>query len=120
MTAIRIAALLGFLAVALGAFGAHGFKETLVANARMEEWKTASFYHLVHSVALLAVAMALASSGGAVRSPVFWLFGAGILLFSGSLYYLALTNAKWVWPITPLGGLCFLAGWLFLALRGLK
>jgi len=120
MTAIRIAAILGFLAVALGAFGAHGLKETLEANGRMEEWKTASLYHLVHAVALLGVATALASSGGGVHSPVVWLFTAGIVLFSGSLYYLSLTNAKWVWPITPLGGLCFLAGWLYLAVRGLK
>ncbi len=118
MTAIRIAALFGLLAVALGAFGAHGLKETLEQNGRVEEWKTASLYHLVHSVTMLVVALQLANAGGAAFSPPFWLFGLGILCFSGSLYYLCLTNAKWVWPITPLGGVFLIAGWLFIIIRG--
>ncbi|HWL54040.1 MAG TPA: DUF423 domain-containing protein [Chthoniobacteraceae bacterium] len=118
MTAIRIAAVFGLLAVALGALGAHGLEKTLVQNGRVDEWKTASLYHVVHAVVMLVVALQLANTGGVAMSPPFWLFGLGIVFFSGSLYYLCLTNAKWVWPITPLGGLCFLAGWLYIIIRG--
>ncbi len=120
MTAIQIAAIFGFLAVALGAFGAHGLKETLEMNGTMAAWQTAALYHLVHAVVLLAIAMQLSSSGGGTRSLVFWLFAAGIVIFSGSLYVLAVTNMKWLGRITPIGGLSLLAGWLMLAIRGLK
>ncbi|MEO5719578.1 MAG: DUF423 domain-containing protein [Chthoniobacterales bacterium] len=105
----RIAASLCFLAVGLGAFGAHALKGTLVTNATTEVWKTAALYHFLHALALLVLA-ALPS----VSRPVAGLFLSGILLFSGSLYLLALTNVKWLGAITPLGGLCFLAGWLWL------
>lgn len=105
----RLAALLCFLAVGLGAFGAHALKETLGAHATTEVWKTAVFYHFVHALALLV----LAAVPGASRA-VTGLFLAGIVLFSGSLYFLALTNIRWLGAITPLGGLCFLAGWAWL------
>ena len=72
-------------------------------------WNKAVLYHFVHALALLV----LASLPGANRLAS-WLFFAGIVLFSGSLYLLALTNIKWLGAITPLGGLCFLAGWLTL------
>ena len=88
-------------------------KEVLAANGRIEEWKTAAFYHLVHAVVLLV----LAQRAVVARGP-FALFGAGIVIFSGSLYALAVTNVKWLGAITPLGGLCLLAGWLALAWRG--
>lgn len=105
----RIAAAFCFLAVALGAFGAHALKGTLAANDTMEVWKTAVLYHFVHALALLVLAtlpvLTRAASG---------LFVAGIVIFSGSLYLLALTNIKWLGAITPLGGLCFLAGWVCL------
>jgi uncharacterized membrane protein YgdD (TMEM256/DUF423 family) len=110
--AIRLAALFGFLAVALGAFGAHGLEAKLIANGKVEIWHTAALYHLVHAVVLLALA---------TRSPVarlpFILFMAGIVIFSGSLYALALSNVKVLGAITPIGGLCLLGGWLTLALR---
>ncbi len=105
----RIAASLCFLAVALGAFGAHSWKEILTANGTLEAWKTAVLYHLAHAVALLALAL----HGGANRGAAYLLV-AGVILFSGSLYVLALTNVRWLGAITPLGGLCFLAGWLWL------
>ena len=110
--ALRLAALAGFLAVALGAFGAHGLRSTLEATGRIANWETAAHYHLVHAVVLLVIAL---------RVPVarfsFALFGIGILIFSGSLYALALTNLKWLGAITPIGGLCLLGGWLTLLLK---
>ncbi len=109
-TATRLAALAGFLAVALGAFGAHGLKAVLEKNATLAVWQTAALYHLVHAVVLLV----LAEKAAVARVP-FALFGAGIAVFSGSLYALALTNLKWLGAITPLGGACLLAGWLALA-----
>jgi uncharacterized membrane protein YgdD (TMEM256/DUF423 family) len=110
--AIRIAAITGFLAVALGAFGAHGLEAKLIANGRVDTWHTAALYHLVHSVVLLALALR-----GSVAKLPFVLFGAGILIFSGSLYALALSNVKILGAITPIGGLCLLGGWLALAAR---
>lgn len=105
----RIAAVLCFLAVALGAFGAHSLKGVLAANGTLEVWKTAVLYHLAHGIALLALAL-----HGAVNRGACFLFVAGVALFSGSLYLLALTNIRWLGAITPLGGLCFLAGWIWL------
>lgn len=110
--ALRLACLAGFLAVALGAFGAHGLKATLDHNGTLANWQTAALYHLVHAVVLLV----LAQRPTVARLP-FVLFGAGILIFSGSLYTLAVTNLKILGAITPIGGLCLLAGWLTLAIR---
>ena len=107
--ALRAAALLGFLGVALGAFGAHWLKPVLSANSSAAIWQTAVFYHLVHAVASLWVAER--------KPPVAWIWTVGILLFSGSLYRLALTGVRWLGAITPLGGLLFLIGWSFLIIR---
>jgi uncharacterized membrane protein YgdD (TMEM256/DUF423 family) len=106
----RVAAAFCFLGVALGAFGAHALKGTLEANHTTEIWKTAVLYHFIHALALLVLA-ALPTLNRVAGS----LFVAGIVIFSGSLYLLALTNVKWLGAITPLGGLCFLAGWVSLA-----
>ncbi len=111
-TATRIAAITGFLGVALGAFGAHGLKSTLEHNARVDDWRTAALYHLVHAVVLLI----LAQRATVARLP-FLLFVVGIVIFSGSLYTLAVTNVKILGAITPFGGLSLLAGWLMLAIR---
>ena len=105
----RLAAALGFLAVALGAFGAHVLKGTLQTNDTTAVWGTAVLYHFIHAIVLLL----LATQPGASRA-ISSLFVAGSVLFSGSLYLLALTNIKWLGAITPLGGLCFLAGWFCL------
>ena len=96
----------------LGAFGAHALKGTLTANAATEVWKTAVLYQFVHALALLVLAT-LPATSRAISS----LFIAGIVIFSGSLYLLALTNIKQLGAITPLGGLCFLAGWVCLVVR---
>lgn len=107
--AVQVAAVLGFLGVALGAFGAHGLKDLLNANHTLAIWQTAVLYQLVH---------AAASLWAAERNPlVVWLWAAGVVIFSGSLYVLAVTNIKWLGAITPIGGLLFLAGWVVLIIR---
>lgn len=107
----RFAAALCFLAVVLGAFGAHGLKNILGANGTLDVWQTAVLYHLAHAIALVALALHGTGNRGAC-----YLLLAGIAIFSGSLYLLALTNIRWLGAITPLGGLCFLAGWAWLAI----
>jgi uncharacterized membrane protein YgdD (TMEM256/DUF423 family) len=107
----RIAAALCFLAVALGAFGAHSLKSTLELRGMLDVWNKAVLYHFIHAVALLTLALYGAANRGA-----WWLLFAGIFLFSGSLYAMALIPhlRGWLAAITPLGGLCFLAGWAWL------
>ena len=109
MTMIRIAAVLCFLAVSLGAFGAHALRSTLETRGMLDVWNKAVLYHFIHAIALLALALYGTANRGAC-----WLLFAGIFLFSGSLYVLALSNVRWLGAITPLGGLCFLAGWAWL------
>jgi uncharacterized membrane protein YgdD (TMEM256/DUF423 family) len=108
---VRIAALLCFLAVAFGAFGAHALKSALEANGLADAWKTAVLYHFLHALALLVLALI-----GAGPRVVWWLLFSGIIIFSGSLYAIGLTNTRWLGAITPLGGLLFMAGWLWLAI----
>jgi uncharacterized membrane protein YgdD (TMEM256/DUF423 family) len=105
------AGLLGFTGVALGAFGAHGLRDLLEPAGRLETWKTAVSYQLLHAVALLA----LANWADPVARKIGWCWIAGVLLFSGSLYGLALGGPKILGPLTPLGGLAFLVGWAWLA-----
>ena len=111
LTLLRMAAGFCFVAVALGAFGAHALKDTLQASGMLDAWNKAVLYHLVHAVALVALAL-----HGAGNRASYFLFAAGILLFSGSLYTMALTNVLWLGAITPLGGLCFLSGWAWLVI----
>ncbi len=111
MLLFRVAALLCFLAVALGAFGAHALKGLLQSYDTLEIWNKAVFYHFIHSVALLALGLNVSTN----RFACYFLV-AGIVIFSGSLYLLALTNVRWLGAITPIGGLCFLIGWAWLFL----
>jgi uncharacterized membrane protein YgdD (TMEM256/DUF423 family) len=114
---ITLAALSGFVAVGLGAFGAHGLRERLSADA-LQVFQTGVTYQMYHALALLAVGILLArfsTDGSAWLTAAGWLFLAGTVLFSGSLCLLALTGTTWLGAITPLGGLAFLAGWLALA-----
>jgi uncharacterized membrane protein YgdD (TMEM256/DUF423 family) len=106
---VRIAAALCFLAVALGAFGAHALKSTIDSHGMLDVWNKAVLYHFVHAIALFVLALYDTANRGA-----WWLLFAGIFLFSGSLYAMALTNIRSLGAITPLGGLCFLAGWAWL------
>ena len=104
--------------VALGAFGAHGLKNWAQkqpdGDQRLAWWQTAAQYHLVHALAIALGALRPGiSSSGSVFAP--WLFLGGIVLFSGSLYVMALTGRRKLGAITPIGGLLFLAGWLAIA-----
>jgi uncharacterized membrane protein YgdD (TMEM256/DUF423 family) len=103
----------GALGVSAGAFGAHALKETLTAAGTLSTWNTAVLYHLVHVLALLATTLFAtaksASNPWFSRACLCWLLG--IVLFSGSLYVLAVGGPRWLGPVTPLGGLFFIAGW---------
>jgi len=113
-TLALVGALLAFAAVAAGAFGAHALKARLPADA-LAVFETAVRYHLVHALALFAVAWATTQWPGRAANVSGWLFIAGIVLFSGSLYLLVLTGQRSFGAITPLGGVSLLAGWLALA-----
>ena len=107
---VTIASLSGCLAVALGAFGAHGLKAK-VTPERLEVWQTAAHYHLIHSVALLALCGLLASYPSPALTRAGWAFIIGIIIFSGSLYTLVLTDVGILGAVTPFGGLALLIGW---------
>jgi len=106
------AGVFGFLGVALGAFGAHALRGHLT-DATLGWWQTAVEYHLVHAAALLVLAFVPRN-----RLAV-WAFGVGITLFSGSLYFMALTGVTALGVVTPVGGVAFLVGWVCLAVAGL-
>jgi len=100
------------LAVAAGAFGAHALRDRLDARA-LEVFDTGARYHMYHALAMVLCGLLAARAPG-------YLFQAGIVLFSGSLYALALTDVKALGAITPLGGLAFIAGWVWLAISALR
>jgi uncharacterized membrane protein YgdD (TMEM256/DUF423 family) len=102
------------LAVALGAFAAHGLRGRLSPEA-LTIFETGARYHMYHALALLAVAWAAARWPGAATTAAGWLFVAGTVLFSGSLYLLAVTGVRALGAITPFGGLAFILGWVALA-----
>ena len=111
---IRIAALVMFLAIGLGAMGAHGLEPRLVKSGHFDHWKTAALYQLIHGLAMFAVALA----GKRERPPAcFWFWLGGTILFSGSLYVLCLTDISKLGAITPLGGLAFMIGWAILLVK---
>ena len=106
-----VAGWMGFFGVFCGAFGAHILRGFLEKSGTTQIWQTAVLYHLVHTVVLLVL-----SGWRPVPRTAYCLMLAGVIVFSGSLYALALTNFQWFGAITPLGGLGMLAGWLVLAL----
>ncbi|MBD9427188.1 DUF423 domain-containing protein [Pseudomonas sp. PDM15] len=112
---LLLAALAGFTGVALGAFAAHGLKGQLSAEY-LAVFQTGVHYQLVHALALFGVALLAERLPGRLLTAAGNLFAVGILLFSGSLYALTLSGLGKLGMITPLGGLCFLAGWLCLGL----
>ncbi len=109
---------LAFSAVLLGAFGAHALKETLSANDSIQTWETAVRYQMWHAIALILLSMN--SLSNPIPKMIGPCFAIGTLLFSGSLYGLALDGPKWLGPVTPLGGLILMIGWLLLAYSSLK
>ncbi|MDR3528585.1 MAG: DUF423 domain-containing protein [Rhizomicrobium sp.] len=112
---LGIAALNGALAVAAGAFAAHGLKGTLAPDM-LEAFKTGAQYHLSHALAMGLAALV----PGILARCAAWLFMIGIVLFCGSLYLLALTGVHGLGVVTPCGGVAFIAGWLCLAVAGFK
>lgn len=112
-----ISAFFGLTGVLLGAFGAHALKEILTTHGTQGIWETGILYHLIHSAALLGLAAAAMTAKGQPIANKWlgrtaWCWSVGILLFSGSLYGLAVgAPVKFLWPVTPAGGLAFLAGW---------
>jgi uncharacterized membrane protein YgdD (TMEM256/DUF423 family) len=108
-----VAGISGFIAVAAGAFGAHALKARL-DPAMLAVFETGARYHLVHALGMLAAAWAVDRTGRPLAARAGWLFGLGTVLFSGSLYALALTGIGVLGAVTPFGGVCFLAGWLML------
>ena len=112
-------AVLSGLGVLIGAFGAHGLRDRVTADM-LAVFETGVRYHLIHGLAVLAVAWAASRWPGAWIGAAGWLFVAGIVVFSGSLYVLAISGARWWGAVTPIGGVCFLAGWAALAVGALR
>lgn len=115
---ITLGALSGFVAVAAGAFGAHALRDRLT-TAMLDVFQTGVTYQMYHALALIGVGILLArfsTDGSTWLTAAGWLFVAGSVLFSGSLYALALSGTTWLGAITPLGGIAFLIGWLALAI----
>ncbi|MDM9557726.1 DUF423 domain-containing protein [Bordetella petrii] len=109
-----LAALNMIAAVGAGAFGAHGLKRMLAPDL-LAIWQTGVLYHLVHALGLFVVALLGARFGSTLLSTAGAVMFAGIVLFSGSLYLLALTGTRWLGAVTPLGGVAFLAAWALVA-----
>jgi uncharacterized membrane protein YgdD (TMEM256/DUF423 family) len=110
---ISIGAALGALAVILGAFGAHGLKERIDADA-LEVWKTGVLYHALHALALVLYGLFARDRGGRIAG---WCFVLGIAIFSGTLYGLALGGPRWLGAITPVGGVLLIVGWISFAVE---
>ena len=114
-TFLLLGAVAGFLGVGLGAFGAHGLRSRLTPEM-LAVFETGVRYHMYHALALVLTSLIVARAGGWLVVAAGWAFTAGIVLFSGSLYALALTGVTTFGAVTPIGGLAFLAGWACLAL----
>lgn len=111
---IKLAAVLGGLAVAIGAFGAHGLEAILMEHGRVDTFETAVKYHFYHTLAIFLTGILMS-----VRDQKMYKYSAnaflvGIMIFSGSLYTLSLTNLSWLGAVTPFGGLAFIIGWVLL------
>lgn len=119
---LLLAGIFGLTGVGLGAFGAHALKPMLTERGMVEAWHTAVQYHLIHAVALLAVAGWRGQAGQPLPflKSITLLWALGIVFFSGSLYGLALGGPRLLGPVTPLGGVAFLLGWLMVALGALR
>ena len=116
---IIMGALSGAIGVAAGAFGAHALRAR-VEPRMLEVFETGARYQMYHALAMLAAAWMVSRFPGALMNASGWLFMAGTVLFSGSLYAMALTGVRALGAITPLGGVCFLAGWACIALAAMK
>ena len=114
-----LGALSGLISVAAGSFGAHALRQRL-SPEYLTVFETAARYQMYHALALLAAAWGASRWPGALPSWAGWCFVAGTVLFSGSLYALALTGTRWLGAITPLGGVALMVGWICLAFAGIR
>jgi uncharacterized membrane protein YgdD (TMEM256/DUF423 family) len=114
-----LGAMFGGLGVAAGAFAAHGLRDRLTPDL-LAVFETAARYQMYHALALLLVAWACGRWPGTLTVASGWCFVAGIVVFSGSLYLLAISGTRWLGAVTPLGGVAFLLGWALLALAALR
>lgn len=110
-TFLMLASLFGLTGVGLGAFGAHALTAILTANDRLATFQTGVQYHLIHALALFGLAILIGQQPSQFLTIAGWAFTVGILIFSGSLYVLAIADIRWMGAITPLGGVAFLVGW---------
>ena len=116
-----LGSVLGFLGVMLGAFGAHGLRTVLSERGTEGVWRVAVDYQLWHAVLLVGIGIGASIVNGPIRRSWYaYVFALGILFFSGSLYWLALGGPLWLGPITPLGGVFLLLGWLGLCFDGIR
>ncbi len=116
---IGAGALLGFIGVAAGAFGAHAIRER-VSVERLDNWKTAADYQLWHALATIAAGLIAVRWASGSAAAAGWCFVAGVVVFSGSLYGLALTDRRKLGAITPIGGVLFLVGWALLVVAAIR
>ena len=116
---VGLGAASAFVAVAAGAFGAHALRDALPPD-RLEIFETGARYQMFHALALIAAGLLSTRRRGRGAPAAGWLFLLGTVLFSGSLYVLALSGVRWWGAVTPLGGLSWLAGWLILALAAVR
>lgn len=113
---VQLGAVWGFLAVSMGAFGAHGLKDRLTELGQLANFQTAAHYHMYCALAIVAVGLlALTGRSGNATQVAGWGLLVGSLIFSGSLYVLSLTGLRWLGAITPIGGVAMLIGWAALA-----
>ncbi len=121
---LMAAGLLGLTGVAFGAMGAHALKVTLMERGMMVAWETGARYHLFHAIALLGLAAWVrtmqSEATARLGSWIAWLWCFGVVLFSGSLYWLALGGPRWLGPVTPFGGLALMVGWLLVIIAALR
>lgn len=116
---LLLGAVNGFLAVGFGAFGAHGLKARAAA-VDLAAFETGAQYHMTHALALLAVAWVASNAPSTLTTTAGWAFTVGILLFSGSLYFLGITGSRALVLATPIGGTAFMIGWFCLAIAAYR
>jgi uncharacterized membrane protein YgdD (TMEM256/DUF423 family) len=112
--ALILGSIFGLVGVALGAFGAHGLKEILIENGRVDTFETAVSYQMYHALMLLICGLLYVEYSTKLINTAIISFATGIIIFSGSLYILSLTGVNWLGAITPIGGVFFIAGWICL------
>ncbi len=112
-----LGSILSAIGVAIGAFGAHGLNAILEQNARLDTFETGVKYHMYHALALVMVGIIKLIKPELSLNLIAYMFLFGIIIFSGSLYTLSITNMKWLGAITPIGGVLFITGWILLTIK---